>query len=93
MRGKMAYPFVQMPTWGEFIKALISKDCRQGEAGDLIGPRGATIVRYLEAPSGVTTAILPNVKPSTRVTTTTYLSFQRALGVKTGLVPELDIYD
>jgi hypothetical protein len=86
----MAYPFAQMPTWGEFIKALISKGCRQGEAGDLIGPRGATIVRYMEAPAGLPTLILPNVKPSVRVTPNSYIAFQRTLGVRTGLVPELD---
>ena len=86
----MAYPFAQMPTWGEFIKALISRGCRQGEAGELIGPRGATIIRYLEAPNGVTTMISPSaMRPSERVTPNTYRTFERTLDVRTGLIPEL----
>jgi hypothetical protein len=84
----MAYPFAQMPTWGEFIKALISRDCRQGEAGELIGPRGATIIRYLVGPTDIP-VILPDVRPTERVTPNTYATFERTLGVRTGLIPEL----
>jgi hypothetical protein len=87
----MAYPFAQMPTWGEFIKAAKEKDCREGEAGELIGPRGSTLIRFLAAPEPSTVvAVLPSVAASARMTPNSYKSFQRLLGIRTGLVPELE---
>jgi hypothetical protein len=55
----------------------------------LIGPRGPTLVRYLIGPSNVV-VVLPSVPPSARMTPNSYMTFQRNLGIKTRLVPELE---
>ena len=87
----MPHPFSQAPTLREFIDVAVSMGCEERSLDvSLVGPRGATAIRYLLSPAKRVIYPLPDIADQDRLAHSTVASLERALGIDTGLVPGFD---
>jgi hypothetical protein len=70
-----------MPTLRELVDAAVAQGCKYGELqGELVGPRGRIMARYLVSRAGVIYP-LGNRTLDERLDPTTFLSMVRVLGI------------
>lgn len=87
----MPHPFSQAPTLREFIDAAVRMGCEERSLeASLVGSRGAMTIRYLLSPAKKVIYPLPDIADHERLAHSTVASLERALGIDTGLVPDLD---
>jgi len=75
-----------MPTLAKFIEVATSNGCRPGDTMSLTGSGTPVRARYLVGPNGVIYP-LPSIADDERLAPDTIRSIERALNIKTGLLP------
>jgi len=79
----MPFPFVKMPTLGEFIRAAVSQGCKENTAASVRGTKGTVPSRYLVAPGPrAAVVILPNIADDDRLAPAVLSQYVRTLKLR-----------